>query len=460
MQFQTLFHAAAERPVRAALLGAGEFGLSLIAQSRRMQGLRIDAAFDLDPGRVAGALSAMGVPHRRCASRQQAHAAFEAGELALCERLDDLLTLPLEIVVEATGHAEAGAAHGVAALQAGFGVAMVSKEAECVVGPALARRAAAAGLPWTLVDGDQPALLIGLVSWARTLGLPIVAAGKSSEYDFVYDPADGTTRWLEQSVHAPEIAAQWNLAADPAATVAARARLLESLPQRTVPDSCEMTLVANATGLLPDRPDFHAPLAHTPELAELYGLREAGGLLNRVGALDVFNCLRRPDEASFAGGVFVVVELADRRTGELFAGKGIPVSRDRRRALIYNPSHLLGVEAPVSVMAAARLGHSILDAGYRPQLDLVARAARDLPVGHKLDIEGTRHAVPGLEPLLLPTAAGGPDAALPYYMAVGLRLMRPVTAGSLLRFADVAAPEGSVLWSLRAEQEAAWNPAA
>ena len=44
MQFETLFRAAREKPVAAALIGAGEFGLSLIAQSRRMIGLDIRAA--------------------------------------------------------------------------------------------------------------------------------------------------------------------------------------------------------------------------------------------------------------------------------------------------------------------------------------------------------------------------------------------------------------------------------
>lgn len=42
------------------------------------------------------------------------------------------------------------------------------------------------------VDGDQPALAIGLISWAETVGLEILAAGKSSEYDFVFDPAAET----------------------------------------------------------------------------------------------------------------------------------------------------------------------------------------------------------------------------------------------------------------------------
>jgi len=455
MQYETLFRSATERPVRAALLGCGEFGLSLIAQARRTLGLRIVAALDRDPARVAASLAAAGQPYRRCASLADARAAEAGGEIALCERLDDLLGLAPEIAVEATGDAEAAVVHALACLAAGVGVAMVSKEAECVVGPALAARARAAGLAWTLVDGDQPALLIGLVSWARTLGLPVIAGGKSSEYDFVFDPADGTTRWLDMAVDAPAVGQHWALAADTAATLAARAGLLAALPQRTVPDFCEMALVANATGLLPDRADFHAPLARTPELAEIFGPRAAGGVLANSGVLDVFNCLRRPDEASFAGGVFVVVGLADRRTGELLAGKGIPVSRDRMRAMIYNPSHLLGVEAPISVMAAARLGHSIIDAGYGQRVDLVARVSRDLPVGHVLAIEGTRHAVPGLEAALAPAEPVRAGTTIPYYMAVGRRLSRAVPAGTVLRVDDVEAPSASALWALRQEGDIA-----
>lgn len=455
MQFDTIFHPAAERPVVAALLGCGEFGLSLIAQARRMRGLWIAAALDLDTARVAAALAADGVPHRRCDGPAEIRAALAAGEIALTSRLDDLLGTPgLELVVEATGHPEGAARHALAAIAAGKHIAMVSKESECVVGPLLAAKARAAGLSYTLVEGDQPALLVSLISWARVLGLPILAAGKSSEYDYVFDPATGRTRWLTEEVASPGLGALMTLGDDAPGTIAARAATLAGLPQRTVPDYCEMALVANATGMPIARPDFHAPLARTPELPELYGLRADGGLLERTGVIDVFNCLRRPDEASFAGGVFVVVELADRRTGDLFAGKGIPVSRDRRRALIYNPSHLLGVEAPISAMAAGRLGHSVPGGDYRPVVDLVARAARDLPAGHLLAMEGNRHAVPGLDALLLPAAPASGRAPAPYYLAVGQRLRRPVAAGALITCDDLEIPADSLLWRLRAEQDA------
>ena len=68
MQFETLFRPAREKPASVALIGAGEFGLSLIAQTRRMRGLNVTAVADKDLGRVAAALAAMGVPAKRCDS--------------------------------------------------------------------------------------------------------------------------------------------------------------------------------------------------------------------------------------------------------------------------------------------------------------------------------------------------------------------------------------------------------
>src|SRR5690606_8201889 len=330
-----------------------------------------------------------------------------------------IFSLPLDMVVEATGDAEAGARHALAAIEAGRGVTMVTKEAECVVGPVLAAKARAAGVPYTLVEGDQPALLIGLVSWARTLGLPIICGGKSSEYDYVYDPATHEVTWTSERVSAPDIAGLWSLGENRAGTIAARSRALAALPQRTVPAYCEMALVANATGLVPDRPDFHTPLTRAVELPGLYCPKADGGLLDGEGRIDVFNCLRRPDEASFAGGVFVVVAWADARSGALFRGKGIPTTADSKYGLVYNPSHLLGVEAPISILSATRLSQPILDERYKPVVDLRAPAMRDLPAGHRLELVGPRHAVPYLEPGLTPAAAVKGNAPLRYYMAVG-----------------------------------------
>lgn len=72
--------------------------------------------------------------------------------------------------MEATGHPETGALHAKRAIESGWHIVMVSKEVDSVIGPELAEMATV-GRVYTPVDGDQPSLLIGLISWARVLGL-------------------------------------------------------------------------------------------------------------------------------------------------------------------------------------------------------------------------------------------------------------------------------------------------
>ncbi len=53
----------------------------------------------------------------------------------------------------------------------GKSVVMVTVEADAFCGPLLAKRAAEAGVIYSLAYGDQPALICELVDWARTSGL-------------------------------------------------------------------------------------------------------------------------------------------------------------------------------------------------------------------------------------------------------------------------------------------------
>ena len=142
-----------------------------------------------------------------------------------------------------------------------------------------------------------------------------------------------------------------------------------------------MGIVANATGLRLDRPRLHAPIARTLELPDLFCTARDGGLFEPEGTIDTFNCLRRTDELSFAGGVFVVCDIGDDDTFAVLRGKGIPASRDGSRLLLYNPTHLLGVEALARSSPPRCEGRSSVDDAYRPRYDLVGSATRDLPAG-------------------------------------------------------------------------------
>ena len=122
-------------------------------------------------GAGANSLAAVGWPLDRLAA-EFAAAVRRQGGTWLTDDAGAVVGCPdIELVVEATGDALAGAAHALAAIEAGKHVVMVNVEADVLAGPALARKARAQGVVYSLAYGDQPALIAEMVDWARACGL-------------------------------------------------------------------------------------------------------------------------------------------------------------------------------------------------------------------------------------------------------------------------------------------------
>ena len=62
MYLETLQHSARERTVRALIIGAGEYGFSLVAQSRRTPGLSVSAIHARRTERGVAAFKHAGLP--------------------------------------------------------------------------------------------------------------------------------------------------------------------------------------------------------------------------------------------------------------------------------------------------------------------------------------------------------------------------------------------------------------
>jgi predicted homoserine dehydrogenase-like protein len=445
-----------KRPVQACLVGAGNFGRSFIAQGLRTPGMAVRVAVDLDAGTVAALFAALGVPAdriRRCESPAEAAKAWDEGAWIAASDLSVVIDLPIDIVVEATGHPESGARHAWMAVEADKHVALVSKEVDSVVGPILFDLARRRGRTVTPIDGDQPSLLIDLVTWAQVLGFEVLSAGKSSEYDFVFDPSERSLESNGRTAVVPEFA-RW-MGADAGSLqerIGTRSRLASHLPQHVVPDLCELLVVANATGLVPDVPGLHAPILRIDEVPDAFCPQASGGLLQGAGRLDVFHCLREPAGLSFAGGVFVVVRCDDAPTWDMLHGKGHVLSRNREAAMLWLPRHLLGLEAATSIMGAV-MGEPTGGSEPAHRLDLVAVATQPLVQGTKLDAVGHHHSIAGVRAELRaprPMASGN---ALPYYLVADRRLRRAVAAGAAIGFDDVEIDLSSSLVRLRKLQD-------
>ena len=444
MNYHGLFKNEGLPQIRVSLVGVGDFGATLLDQARNIEKIDITVICDKDEQRMRDAVR-------------------DSGIASLPMMVTDITAdgLPeFDVLVEATGQPEAAASIAEWAIGQGCHVVMASKEAGIVVGPILSRMAKQKGVVYTEVEGDQPSLLIGLNSWAETLGLDVLAAGKSSEYDFVLED-DDTLCWLENRHRNSGILDLWHCRDGDWQNLVARRNAVVAeaqFPTRTVADFCELGVVANGTGLTPDRAALHAPLLRPVELADVFQSRSDGGLLANTGIIDVFNCLRRADEMSFAGGVFVIVRCDKAKTWDLLRAKGHIVARNTKAAMLFIGQHTLGVEAPMSILSAALLKLPTGAAAPEPRIDLVARAARDFKQGEILKItDPHHHAVAGLEPELIPAERDHADTPVPYYIATGRALLMDVKKGTVLTWGMVDTDQASRLYQLRQQQNAWWH---
>lgn len=345
-------------------------------------------------------------------------------------------------LVECTGNTAVSSDAAFLALKKGINVYMVSKETDSVCGPILNRTAEENGAVYALVNGDQPRNLLDLYSWAMLLGLEVVAAGKSSEYDFVWDRETGELLYTDGTATAeqmPGMLSCWRY--EGRKTLDERRRLLDKYTEVISADLCEMNLVSNVTGLVPASPFLSYPVAKASELADIFIPEEDGGILKKTGVVDVFYNLRGADEASFCGGEFIIVKCENEKVWELLKSKGHIVSKNGKYACIYYPYHYMGLETPVSIL----LG-DIMGVGTHPECRqvsvLAGIAERDMPSGTKLAVQGHHHAIDGLVPELVERTA---DTELaPFYLLNGAVLKKCVKKGTPVTLEDVELPDSKI----------------
>lgn len=435
MQYQEMFEEFNSQTVSYALVGAnGQFARSLLAQTQQIPNLTAGVLCDRNVQGLLDLCENLGfAPESFVAAESAADvaAAIAAGKTALTSDYRLAARGNVDVVIEATGVPTLGVEVALEAFEANSHVVMINKESDSVAGVYLAAEAAKRGLVYTPADGDQPSNLIGLISWARFLGLDIVAAGKSSEYDYVYDFDSETVRYLERTVDATGFGQYWHFDGDMATALKMRSEILHELPQATAPDYGEMGIVANSTGLVPSCPAFHYPLARIEELADIYIPVEDGGVLERSGVVDVFNLVRRPDEASFGGGVFITIRVTDFDVWQVLQSKGHIVSRNGKYACIYLPYHLMGIETPITLFSAVL--HKRPSGARLPQAVAIlsGRAERTFEPGEILTVGGPHHTIDGVQALLLDRDTA-PESVAPYYLAADNEVKVKIPAGTIL----------------------------
>jgi predicted homoserine dehydrogenase-like protein len=318
-------------------------------------------------------------------------------------------------------------------------VVMVTVEADAFCGPLLARRAAEAGVVYSLAYGDQPALICDLVDWARAAGFPVVAAGRGHKWLPHYAQSTPETVWGYYGL-TPEQAKRGGL----------NPKMFNSFLDGSKP-AIETTAVCNATGLTPAPGGLSYPPGSVDDIPSLMRPKAEGGVLHHKGQVEVISSLQSdgtviPYDIRF--GVWVVFEGETDYIRRCFEEYGVKTDPSGRYACMYKRWHLIGLEVGISVASVGLRGEPTGCAtGWRA--DAVAISKKNLKAGEVLDGEGG-YAVVGR---LMPAADSLSQGCLPLGLAHGWKLVRDVSAGQAVKWTDVAVDANSTAVRVRREME-------
>ncbi len=336
--------AADHKPIRVGLIGAGKFGSMYLAQVVRTPGVHLVAIADLNPTAAKKNLARVGWTAQQSAATS-AQAALRDGKpgspttgkrWSNCREIDDRRRM----------HRLAGACgrHILAAIAEHKHVVNVTVEADAFCGPLLARRAAEAGVVYSLAYGDQPAMICDLVDWARTCGFPVVAAGRGHKWLPAYAQSTPDTVWQH-----------WGLTPEQAERGGLNPKMFNSFLDGSKP-SIEID-----RGVKRDRPRSAERWAAVPAgerrrhpARHAAGERRRRAREERHGRSDLVAGARRPrDPVRHPHGRLGHVEAETDYIKHCFEEYKAHTDPSGRYFTLYKRWHLIGLEVGMSVASVA-----------------------------------------------------------------------------------------------------------
>lgn len=431
--------AANHQAIRVGLIGAGKFGSMYLAQLPNTPGVHLVGIADISPAGAKHNLARVGWKDHQ-SNAVSFDDALKTGRTCISEDWEALVKHPaIDVIVECTGHPIAAVDHCLLAFNYNKHVVNVTVEADAFCGPLLARKAAEAGVVYSLAFGDQPALICDLVDWARTCGFPVVAAGRGHKWLPHYSESTPDTVWGYYGL-TPEQARRGGL----------NPKMFNSFLDGSKP-SIESAAVSNATGLSVPSNGLLYPPAGIEDIPYVTRPVSEGGVLEKKGMVEVISSLEadgRKIPYDIRMGVWVTVEAETEYIKNCFEEYNAHTDPSGRYFTLYKRWHLIGLEVGVSVASVA-LRREATGVAQGWNADVVATAKKDLKAGTILDGEGGYTVWGKLLPAKKSVAIGG----LPLGLAHDIKVKRPVKQGQSLCWGDVTVDTTTRAYKIRRELE-------
>ncbi len=413
--------AAEGKPIKVGMIGAGFMASGIALQiAKSVPGMELCAIAARRPEQAIAAFESAGMPTPTFAnSRQEIEAALADGKTVVSSDPATLATaMGMDAIIEATGSMDFGLAAVEAAIESGKHAILMNAELDGTIGPLLKKKADAAGVIYTNVDGDQPGVQMNLVRFVKGIGVKPVLCGNIKGLQDEYRTPDTQRGFADK----------WGQNVNMVTSFADGTKI-----------AFEQAIVANGTGMGvakrgmigpdPTEKDPTKPLRPLEDFVEMLTPHidpDGPGIVDFiVGA--------RPGP-----GVFVLGTHDDPRQQHYLnlykLGEG-------PYYLFYTPYHLCHFEVPMTVARAVLFNDAALAPKGEPTVGVIAVAKQDLKAGQTLDGIGGFDTYGQAENM----AAVRDEELLPMGLAEGCVVTRDIAKDTALTFADVKTPENRAI---------------
>lgn len=352
------------KPIHVAIMGIGKMGKSLTDRLLKIPGMRPSLIINRNVDRARRALEDLGIPSEDIVeinSQNQVEELINENKYAISNNYSHATKAgPIQAIVEATGNPEYGARVAYESIINKKHIIMINVECDTVIGPSLLELARENGVVYTGAQGDEPAAIMELYSYAKALGFEVIGAGKGKN-----NPKNiyATNEDLEKAAEEKKLCP----------------KTLTSFVDATN-TMIELNAVANATGLKPDVFGCHGEKANLDNLLQVLSREEDGGIIKEDYFLDYIQ--------GVAPGVFVIVKGDTDLTIETLEYVGMGKGPNY---LLFRPFHMCSLETPVSIYKAVVKNRATIIPVEGQVCDTVAIAKRDMKKGESLDGIGSNN---------------------------------------------------------------------
>jgi predicted homoserine dehydrogenase-like protein len=431
-----------DNPIRVGVIGAGKFSSMFLSQVLQSTGIQVVGIADLKVENIFSACKHVGWPEdniKVVGTTGEINDAAKQHKVAAVDDALKLIAADCEVILEITGNPIAGSLHAEQAIKSHKHVVMVSVEADSMIGPVLSDMAKKEGVQFSMAYGDQPALILEMIDWARTIGFEVVCAGKGTRFqpEFHYSTPDtiwGYYGFSEEMVKSGDY----------------NAKMFNSFLDGTK-SAIEMTAVANGSGLSAPEDGLGFPPISFYHLQDVLKPADRGGILPKAGMVECIaseDRYKAPIDDNIRFGVYLTLRAPTPYVKRCFGEYGVKVDSTGEYASLYRPYHFIGLELNVSVASVALRNESTGSSRFF-NADVATKAKKDLAPGEIIDGEGG-YTVYGSATTADNSLKKG---LIPLGLSHGAKVIRPVKKDALVTYEDVEIDMTSTAYRLRKELE-------